>query len=130
MPLCISCHCSNRLSPLLDPDAPRNSWALQAGQFWELLRDSQLLSRHMQLQQASQLLQAALQPPPPVAERRQQVRAMECGMSSTSLMRIHLLTPVSPAAAAVPLHSQTACIKHIMWAACLGQGHCCNSLCT
>jgi hypothetical protein len=69
-----SSHCSNRLSPLLDPSAARNSWALQAGQLWELLRDSQLLSRHVQLQHASELLQAALRPPPAVAERRQQVR--------------------------------------------------------
>jgi hypothetical protein len=52
----------------------RNSWALQTGQLWELLRDSKLLSRHVQLQHASQLLQAALQPPPAVSERRQQVR--------------------------------------------------------
>eukprot|EP00878_Enallax_costatus_P044980 GHUV01053798.1.p1 GENE.GHUV01053798.1~~GHUV01053798.1.p1 ORF type:complete len:432 (+),score=116.05 GHUV01053798.1:471-1766(+) len=63
----------NHLSPFLATEASRNSWALQAGQLWEMLRDSQLLSRHVQLQQACEILQKALEPPPAVMEHRQQV---------------------------------------------------------
>ena len=64
---------SNRLSPFLAAELPATIWALQAGQMWEMLRDGQLLSRHLQLQQASDILQKALEPPPVVLEHRQQV---------------------------------------------------------
>lgn len=67
--------CSACPSPLLDASALGHSWALQACQLWELLRDANLLCRHVSLLQVGDMLGRATAPPPAVLQHRQQVRA-------------------------------------------------------
>jgi hypothetical protein len=64
----------------LDYAALGHSWALQACQLWELLRDANLLCRHVSLLQVGDMLRRATAPPPAVLQHRQQVRA-GCDMS-------------------------------------------------
>jgi hypothetical protein len=67
--------CSACVSPLSDADTnPSSSWALQACQLWELLRDAHLLCRHVGLQQVCDIIGRAMAPPPAVLQHRQQVR--------------------------------------------------------
>jgi len=65
--------CSLVPSALLDSTARRTSWALQACQLWELLRDARLLCRHVGLQQVCCMVTRATTPPPAVLQHRQQV---------------------------------------------------------
>eukprot|EP00775_Hariotina_reticulata_P006988 gene6988-7202_t len=66
---------SCKWSPVIKLEMSRSSWALQCGQLWELVRDAQILCRHLQLLQVCQATLQALQPPPAIQERRQQVLA-------------------------------------------------------
>lgn len=58
-----------------DSDAPHHSWALQAAQLWELLRDSQLLCAHVPIQKVCLLTLCVLQAPPAVQQHRARVLA-------------------------------------------------------
>lgn len=73
-------------SALLDSSVHGHSWALQACQLWELLRDAHLLCRHLHLQQVCTLVQAATTPPPAVLQhRRHHQQHQTCPQASPSL---------------------------------------------
>lgn len=57
-------------------ETPRNSWALQACQLWELLHDAQLLCRSLQLRHVTEVQRVALAPPHVVAVRRRAAQAV------------------------------------------------------
>lgn len=79
--MCVCMLCSAAPAALLDSSLQQLSWALQACQVWELLRDARLLCRHVCLQQVCQMVARTTTPPPAVMQQRQEVSIQESALS-------------------------------------------------